>query len=264
MNESERRGDKQRADKLTVSANTAYSKPSTDQTKSARDTSSYKLPSGWRFWREWNTKEKLQAIFDLFLVAFTGGLWWTSCKQWQTTQEALVSVQRAFVAVNGFRMSEIIGPDGHAMDWDFTVEWINSGTTPTKVAKTHVSWLPMQTPIADNFPFPDLGGSGNETSFTLGPKATVTSTHFRISPSDMRRIIDHQEYFYVWGWVKYRDVFHDTNRRATEFCNSLTDFGDDPFSPHTQSPNFVMSECNHHNCADEQCAQEDTGPSGPK
>ncbi len=40
-----------------------------------------------RFWIDWHTLERIQAVFDLAVVIFSGGLWWTSCQQWQSMKD---------------------------------------------------------------------------------------------------------------------------------------------------------------------------------
>jgi hypothetical protein len=46
-----------------------------------------------RFWKDWTTLERIQAIFDLAVVVFTGGLWWTSCQQWQAMKDQKTVMQ---------------------------------------------------------------------------------------------------------------------------------------------------------------------------
>jgi hypothetical protein len=53
-------------------------------------------PHKW-FWRDWTTLEKTQAVFDFFLVVFTGGLLRTSCNQWDVAKSAVAGPNKAFV-----------------------------------------------------------------------------------------------------------------------------------------------------------------------
>ena len=91
--------------------------------------------------------------------------------------------------------------------------WQNSGTTPTRDAKSHISWVRSLSPLPDNFRFADLGTPKphENTPFVLGPKATASGSTITLTPNDISLMLMKKEHFYIWGWVRYRDVFENAD-----------------------------------------------------
>jgi hypothetical protein len=58
-----------------------------------------------------------------------------------------------------------------------------------------------------------------------------------ISAQDIADAIAVRKYIYLWGWVRYRDVFPGTPKHISKFCWYLM-FQGDPFAfvPNTQGP----------------------------
>jgi len=177
-----------------------------------------------------------------------------------TNKETLVDVQRAFVFLNGFQAMKIQDVNRKVFGWSFAPVWENSGTTPTRNLRIHVSsqWRPDALP--DNFGFPDLWSDPQaphvEIPILLGPKATIAGTSITFAPDLIMKVNTRQEHIYFWGWATYRDVFSKTPMHVTKFCQELTGFGDNPFAPIAVGPiPITLSNCNHNNCADEECKQ---------
>jgi len=100
--------------------------------------------------------------------------------------------------------------------------WENSGSTPTIDLKMWVSWGYFEGgPMPDDFPFPDLGDTSFDSATAIGPRAQVTTTAFLLPLEQALQIMHGQRTMYIWGWADYRDIFANTPRRRTEFCNQI-------------------------------------------
>jgi len=174
----------------------------------------------------------------------------------KTNREALISVQRAFVFVGNSEIARVVV--GKKIN-HFTIKtvWENSGTTPTKLTTTHVSFQSWTGPggIPDDFTFPDSWSEGVphiNTEVFIGPKGITSVITPPISATILEGIKNHSARFYIWGWAKYRDIFNDTPEHITEFCTELSRFTGDPMSldPNVQP---ILDNCERHNCYDDQC-----------
>ena len=94
----------------------------------------------------------------------------------------------------------------------------NVGATPTKRAVVCVNFYIDETPIGDNFDFPDVG-SPSPTTLAAGQELAFQGP--TISSIDMDHVRNGTAHFYVYGWVEYDDVFVHTPRRRTEFCSKF-------------------------------------------
>jgi hypothetical protein len=169
---------------------------------------------------------------------------------------SLVSVQRAYVMF-GKNMQEnpVAGAD-QIMQWEFRPRLENSGTTPTRNARNHVSFVPAAR-IEDNFQFPDLGNGIPDTPFVLGPKEAVTGALMQIpfQVVNTTRVGSGQHIFF-WGWTRYNDVFPNTLEHITMFCIELTEVRGDLRANY----NMAWELCGrHHNCVDDECRGEPYG-----
>ncbi len=173
----------------------------------------------------------------------------------ETSRDALISVQRAFVFAIGFEGVRIGDPnDATKIAYlDFSITWENNGTTPTRHMTQHYSWLTPIDPLPDNYSYPDLGDT-KLIPVTLGPKAVGHTTPIRIPADTITRIVNHQQHLYIWGWVRYRDIFAKSKPHITRYCTEVVGFDGNPTSV---NPNDlvkpVLSNCGGNNCYDEEC-----------
>jgi hypothetical protein len=65
-----------------------------------------------------------------------------------------------------------------------------------------------------------------------------------------------RQFLYLWGWVRYFDVFPNTKQHITRFCWMVMPVGD-PFTYVPNDPQHTLRFDNiHHtegNCADDEC-----------
>jgi hypothetical protein len=91
-----------------------------------------------------------------------------------------------------------------------------------------------------------------------GPKSVQANVPpIFVSITDLLNIRDHGEERRIWADAKYYDVFKGTPQHITEFCVGVVVNGpvDDPDA--TYDP-FRFPICDDHNCADEQCGNQDS------
>ncbi len=172
----------------------------------------------------------------------------------QTSKEALVSVQRAFIFATGFdgiRMPDPNDPNKIG-SLEFSVTLENSGTTPTRDMQMHYSWLTPDMALPDSFPYPDLG-DGKNSPVALGPRGIAHTTPIQIPAPIIAKIIARQSHLYIWGWTRYRDVFPNSKPHITRFCTEITGFQGDPLNPNANAISRpVLQNCGS-NCYDDEC-----------
>ena len=61
---------------------------------------------------------------------------------------------------------------------------------------------------------------------------------------------------FVWGWITYDDIFKNTPRHLSEFCDEITNIKGTPEDITDPAANITweLSLCREHNCSDERCA----------
>lgn len=201
--------------------------------------------------------------FDLVgqwaIVGFTGLLVVVgvvqSCWMWRAVSDskrALEATQRAFVFLNRFEI-QISG--GMVL---VTPAWENSGTTPTRKMFNHVSWKVFNQEPPNDYMFPDLGVDGNpvgkadNTPFFLGARATSNGPTLEIPFEIVKAVSSKQIRAFIWGWTEYNDVFDNTPRHRTTFCNELKVRAVEVKDSQDQATiSFVLYR--RGNCADEEC-----------
>jgi hypothetical protein len=131
-------------------------------------------------------------------------------------EQALIASQRAFVFLRRFEVEVLRYPDRAII----VPVWENSGATPTKNMRSHVNWSLRKDSLGEEFHFPDFAG-GESIGVLIGPRSTVNATALEISAEDLDEVIERRGHLYVWGWAEYNDVYLNTPRHRTEFCNEV-------------------------------------------
>lgn len=180
------------------------------------------------------------------LAFFTYFLWGATRRLVEDSRNALVSTQRAFVYIKNFEVHPFENPNRLSI----IPTWENSGETPTKNMFSHVNWQWFLAAIPDDFNFPDL--AGEETNrLLIGPKQTITASPLEIKSEWIDRVIDGNGRIYIWGWTDYDDVFKDTARHRTEFCNEVIIIRT---KEHEIAARFKLHKT--HNGADDECLKK--------
>ena len=208
----------------------------------------------------------ITALASVIIAAFTGTLWVATSRQAELTKEALVADKRAFVFLTGFNQTWLYDVASDQYHWRFRPNLRNSGDTPTKQMTMYVECEIRNTSLPPNYPFNyqsfNVAGGTIPPKFELQGGLAPHPPDSGVTPQD---IIDSQlgrKYIYIWGWVKYRDVFPGTEEHITRYCFLITPVGDPlKFVPNTpgQPPTlgtlaFPYIYHNEGNCIDNECS----------
>ncbi len=179
-------------------------------------------------------------------------------------RESLVSVQRAFVT-----FTDVNGDRDLNAKWSFAILVENSGTTPAidVISFSGADDL-VSEPIGDTF-------SGNSSkiarnAIVIGPKskksialisksdAFMFGEGFDVKAPIVPQIFPGGKSPFLWSWIVYRDVFPNTKPHLTEYCTQIvgTQVDRDSLPDHPVFRSSI-SNCSHHNCADERCDDYD-------
>lgn len=170
----------------------------------------------------------------------------------ETTREALISVQRAFVVVKAFNL-QIIGNTKQKATYQFSTLWENSGLTPTKGMISYANWGLFKGEMPENYDFPDNPGIPARRVL-LGPKEVMGGGGMIIPVAvldDTRKGINR---LYIWGWADYNDIFENTPRHRTEFCSEVVITG----NPTDSNLNATFGVCSKFNGADSETMRKPT------
>jgi len=143
-------------------------------------------------------------------------------------KDALIKVQRAFVIVHRIpNIRAVIGDDGIPYyEFSFSVE--NSGTTPTRNYTAHINWMRYAKAMPHNFLFPDAWGKGvphDNTFPVIGPRETTDFPVGLIPKSDVDAVHAHRLHIYIYGWIRYNNVFDGTPQHVTKFSYEVVSGG---------------------------------------
>jgi hypothetical protein len=142
-----------------------------------------------------------QNVFTFFIAVFTAGLWWTSCKQWQSIQQQLEVAERPFVVPSKYIF------DGCRRKNPLVLLG-NYGHKPTRAR----SWSGQ---TVDAKPLPK------------GPPLTKQQSIKIVPPDPQGERIDFDEFetvplgssCYLSGLIEYQFLGH---RYCTRFCRYVT------------------------------------------
>ena len=249
-----------------------------------------RLGAWWNIARDWWSRlkgnERLSLIFEFVIVLATTSYAYISYRQWtalngsievyreqsktmagqleamqvsnRINQEAIVSVQRAFISFVTIEQERAIVPSstgGRIAGLIFKPVIVNGGTTPAidVIGYRDFEALPVFPP---HFRYSE---PSKAYSLSLGPKATGELPPLPVPLETIIAVRDNKLQLRIWGTIRYRDVFPNTKLHVTKFCvemsgQSLIEDITKPAAP------FNFAQClgpPSHNCTDEQCDKED-------
>lgn len=208
------------------------------------------------------------AVCTFLLFCFTAALWWvtknlardavrTGRQQQRATratlavatraadiaERALVAGQRAFVFAQGISSYWEKDEQTQTYSWRFRPHLENSGSSPTKNMTMFTRCMLLDQALRTGFDFEGNSLAANIGSGLLPPKTTLEggispqNPENAISPQDIAEAQAGRKYLYLWGWIKYNDVFPGTLRHITRFCWLVVADGDPmAFVPGTKPP----------------------------
>lgn len=173
--------------------------------------------------------------------------------------QALMAAQRPYVFLKEIQVSLTKNPINEEIQ-TCTLQpiWENTGATPTKNGRSHVSWKYFERSVPADFDFSDFDDLGNRIlsyeayrPLIVGPKATALSPVINIDPAILRQVRDLQGKLLIWGWAEYDEIFPEARRHRTEFCYQVSVSG----SP---ASHVGFSQYHLHNGVDDDCSKKPT------
>jgi len=204
------------------------------------------------------------ALATALLFVTTGLLWWLARNQFVANRTQL----SAFVFVEDVRPQFIVDPatrqpsdltkPREVSGWQFRPLWRNSGETQTRGMTTHVDYeyrdreLPVGFKFKDNYPY--------TAKMLLGPKnAAIGGSAKTFTVDEMRQVQAGTKFLYLWGWIKYEDIFQRGREHLTRYCVQVTVVTD----PSKSNAAFLYPVPNEGNCSDDECTVLGLGLSEP-
>jgi hypothetical protein len=176
-------------------------------------------------------------VIGFFYTLFARRQWLAIKRQTELIEESLVADKRAFVCADGLLF--IFEPVEGSGLYNFRLRprYKNTGNTPTKNLRSHVECDIRNAMLPKGHVFTDQNtevGAGivpplGEVTGGSAPQNTPITSQDIVEAQAFRRFI------YLWGWIKYYDVFPKTPEHTTRFCWLIQVVG----NPTTFVPNTV-------------------------
>jgi hypothetical protein len=174
-------------------------------------------------------------IIGSFYTYFAWRQWTAIKEQARLTKEALVADKRAFVFADNIVSLWDPPNETGIYNWRLRPRYRNTGGTPTKNLRSHVECDIRNTVLPPGHAFTAqstpcgtgmIPPSGDSTG-GIAPQGSA------ITPQDIVEAQAFRRFIYLWGWIKYHDVFPGTSEHTTHFCWMILIAGD----PTTFVPN---------------------------
>lgn len=210
--------------------------PATGEDHEKRDLAAQEASALWAFYMV------IASFASVVITAFGTAFLY---KQIVLTREAVEDTGKATVAMqeaneisrDGMekQLRAYVHPEGIATDcqpdhanknfkWGFAINWKNLGVTPVQSASIVIWAEVVDGELPDDFQF---GRTANDhVPIVFGPNMALSSVYVWVSADDIKKVFAGEKALYLWGWVKYRDVFPATPERQTRFCYRLFPNGD--------------------------------------
>jgi hypothetical protein len=177
-----------------------------------------------------------------------------SIKATDIARESLESVQRAFVDPT-VSFDSTLNPQKTLASEMIIIHLENSGSTPAKVLKSR-SNIAFVTELPNGFNFPDVLGNDSHPivpSTYIAPKANVTSTPVILDQGQIDLIVSGKMHLYLWGWIRYRDVFSKTEEHITRYSYEIK-----AVRSKSEGVEYITfgGIAQRYACADEQCKNQ--------
>jgi hypothetical protein len=169
-------------------------------------------------------------------------------------------IQRAFVFIDDYETVL----NGNTLS--VRPKWKNSGTTPTGVMTTWISYLSFPGKVPDTFQFPDIAdgvgavfdADAKSVKLFLGPQGSAFGHRLPIDYSFVPLIDQGKMQILIWGWAKYTDVFRKPHITRFASLMHVERRIPPPNTPASVPPvwNISYDHYGRNNCTDEECSQQ--------
>lgn len=178
----------------------------------------------------------ITAVATVFLAIVTGGLVWLGIIQLLTTRTQL----RAQVFPKNFvQWWAENTPIPGQYSWRFRPQWENTGSTAAQDVQIYLTCDIRNSALPEDFDFDQVLDRQKSVSGLLPPSTNLgggIAPDFFQSPISPQDILDSQtgaKFIYLYGKVRYFDVFPGTKEHVTRFCWLILAMG----NPFTFVPN---------------------------
>ncbi|HEY5239252.1 MAG TPA: hypothetical protein VIJ62_12785 [Rhizomicrobium sp.] len=183
----------------------------------------------------------ITALATILLTVVTGGLIWLGWLQLITTRTQL----RAQVFPQNFLQWWVPDtPSAGLYSWRFRPLWQNSGDTAAEEVLLVVTCEVRNSILPAKYDFENALAGQIPTPGLLPPKTTfgggLAPAGFAITPQDIADAQAGNKFIYLYGWVRYLDVFPGTREHLTRFCWLILPTGD-PFKFVPNDPKNTLS-----------------------
>ena len=150
-------------------------------------------------------------LSTVLIAVFTGCLWWSTRKLWKAGERQLRVMQRSHLAVEPHGVVPLLA-ETHTIG---RINIRNVGNVPAK----NVRWFMNQDVSSDGMrkDFPITEKEFGQSNIVPPGIAMYFSQNNAISDEDANAIVGGAAYYFVWGIVRYSDVFGGD--RFTRFCH---------------------------------------------
>src|SRR5258706_2809649 len=166
-------------------------------------------------------------------------------------EASLVKLQRAFVFPREFFVKWHWHIDREPRAYFSRIRPIyeNSGGTPTVDLVTNINCGLLDEPLPENF---DFSVAPENFAALIGPKGQIMGGSLEIQASELIEIREGRKHFYIWGLLRYNDVFENSPEHVTTFCREVVGITGNPFDPtEPENPvNLFFAMTDRYNAAD--------------
>lgn len=200
----------------------------------------------------------LTVCATIAIAAFTIILARVSRRQAEITREAMIMDRRAFVAAIGINRYFRLDLQANQYKWTFRPILQNTGATPTQKMAFYTDCILRDTPLPPNSEYEEkprnIGTGMIPPHGIVDGAGAPNAPDPEITAQNLFDVFLEKKYLYLWGWVKYNDVFPGTSQHITRFFWQIRCAGD----PYTVKPggpdlNFAFTQYAEGNCADDDC-----------
>lgn len=180
----------------------------------------------------------ITAIATLVIAAFTATLWYATNRQAELTKEAFIADKRAFIFATTFNQIWEQDKATGLYNWRFKPVLRNSGETPTKGLEMYVTCEVRNTQLPSGYAFTsqvqNIAKGMMPPKFDLQGGLAPQLPGPAITSQDIIDAESGNKFIYLWGWIRYRDVFPKTPQHTTRYCWAILPLGDPmQFVPNT-------------------------------
>ncbi len=205
----------------------------------------------------------ITAAATIAIAIFTIALTRVSNRQAQIIENTLIVGNGAFVFVPEIVWNWVTAPDdllGDIVSYRFSPVWQNSGNTQTQNMRTMVSYELRDDPLPLNFDF--TATPTPPQPVLVGPKSLIRGGYPRdFTVAEMEAVASRKKFLYLWGWIRYEDIFPGTASHVTRYCIQVEAGGDLHSRPVAGKPGPFISFKVYPggNCSDNECIMQGMG-----